>query len=248
MDIKIFDSADELGRKAAQQGAAAIKNAIQEKGSATIILATGNSQLSMLKNLTCSKDIDWSKVHCFHLDEYVGISSNHPASFRKYLKEKFADKVSPLGQFVFVQGDAEDPEQECARLSNIISKYTIDVAFIGIGENAHIAFNDPPADFETDNPYIVVTLDTACRKQQLNEGWFSSLEDVPKQAISMSVKQILKSKKIVCSVPDERKADAVKHTVENEIDNSYPATVLKSHPDCSLYLDKASSSLLSIKS
>ncbi len=247
MEIKIFNDGNELGTEAARIGAASIKNAIAQRGTANIILATGNSQLKVLEQVTSIEDIEWSKVNCFHLDEYVGISNRHPASFRKYLKEKFVDKISPLGQFVYVEGDAENPEEECRRLGKIISNYTIDAAFIGIGENAHIAFNDPPADFDTQEPYIVVSLDTACRRQQLNEGWFPTLEDVPKQAISMSVRQILKSKKIICSVPDTRKAEAVKHTVEDEVANTYPATILKTHPDCSLLLDKDSSALLETK-
>jgi glucosamine-6-phosphate deaminase len=179
----------------------------------------------------------------FHLDEYIGIPETHPASFRKYLKERFADIVKPK-VFHFVNGNT-DPVLECKRLGNLISKHTIDVAFIGIGENGHLAFNDPPADFETDDPYIVVTLDEACRKQQLGEGWFASMEEVPEKAISMSIKQIMKSKAIICTVPDLRKARAVKSTVEEPVSNHVPASVLQNHPATNLYLDKDSSSLLS---
>jgi glucosamine-6-phosphate deaminase len=179
----------------------------------------------------------------FHLDEYVDMPVTHPASFRKYLKERFVDKV-PLKEFYYVNGDTGDPQAECDRLGRIIREKPIDVAFIGIGENGHLAFNDPPADFETEEPYLVVNLDEACRKQQLGEGWFPTLEDVPERAISMSIKQILKSKNIICSVPDERKAKAVQGTVKSEITPMIPGTALQKHPATWLYLDEASASLL----
>ncbi|MDY7026966.1 MAG: glucosamine-6-phosphate deaminase [Spirochaetota bacterium] len=244
MDVKIFDTTEESGQAAARLGAEAIKDAIRQKGEAAVILATGNSQLKMIENLTSFKDIDWSKVTCFHLDEYVGISDRHPASFRKYLKEKFADRVGPLKDFIYVNGDADDVERECDRLGRIISRYTIDAAFIGIGENAHIAFNDPPADFDTEKPYIIVTLDETCRRQQIGEGWFASIEDVPERAVSMSIRQIMKSKIIICTVPERRKARAVQLTMEKEVSPEYPATILREHPQCTLFLDAESSSLL----
>ena len=242
MNIIIKNSKQELGKKAAITGAKLIRKAIKKKNEATIIVATGASQFEMLGELV-QQDIDWSKVMAFHLDEYIGIPETHPASFRKYLKERFADIVKPK-VFHFVNGNT-DPVLECKRLGNLISKHTIDVAFIGIGENGHLAFNDPPADFETDDPYIVVTLDEACRKQQLGEGWFASMEEVPEKAISMSIKQIMKSKAIICTVPDLRKARAVKSTVEEPVSNHVPASVLQNHPATNLYLDKDSSSLLS---
>ncbi len=210
MEIIISDTKKELGKKAARKGAELIRKAISERGKANIIVATGASQFEMLKELV-KEDINWSKVTGFHLDEYIGISLTHPASFRKYLKERFVDIVS-LKEFHYVNGDI-DPAGECTRLGELISKQPIDVAFIGIGENGHLAFNDPPADFETEEPYLVVTLDEICRRQQLGEGWFPAFEDVPKKAISMSIKQIMKSKAIICSVPDARKAKAVKGAV-----------------------------------
>ncbi|GAF71371.1 unnamed protein product, partial [marine sediment metagenome] len=169
----------------------------------------------------------------------------HPASFRKYLKERFVDRVGKLKNIYFVNGEPEDPSAECRRLGQIISEHPVDVAFVGIGENGHLAFNDPPADFETEEPYIVVALDEACRKQQLGEGWFGSLEEVPARAISMSIKQILKSRSIINTVPDSRKAEAVKSALEGEITPLCPSSILQRHPDCSVFLDESSASLLS---
>jgi glucosamine-6-phosphate deaminase len=192
--------------------------------------------------LTKTPGIDWSKVEMFHLDEYVGLPITHPASFRKYLIERF---IEPTGMtnYHLLDGEA-DPNEVCRRASEAISAAPIDVAFVGIGENGHLAFNDPPADFETEEPYIVVTLDEACRRQQVGEGWFAGLDDVPKQAISMTVKQILRAGEIICIVPDARKAQAVKNCFENEISPIYPASILRTHEDTTVYLDDASASLL----
>ncbi|MDX1640935.1 MAG: glucosamine-6-phosphate deaminase [Balneolaceae bacterium] len=245
MNIKIFDSKKELGKQSATDAANKIRSAIQKNGEANIILATGASQFETLGNLVEEPDIDWSKVTMFHLDEYVGLAETHPASFRKYLKERFEFKVPDLKEAYYIQGDRENSEKECRRLNKIISKVEIDVALVGIGENGHLAFNDPPADFETETPYIVVELDEACRRQQMGEGWFDSIEEVPKRAISMSIKQIMKSKSIICSVPDERKAEAVKNCLEGEVTNMNPASVLQNHDECTVYLDQESASLLS---
>ena len=242
MEIIISESKQILGSKAAQKGAGLIRNAILGKGRANIIVATGASQFEMLKELA-KEDIEWSKVSAFHLDEYIGISETHPASFRKYLKERFVDIVSP-SEFFYINGNAE-PLAECARLGKIIGKHPIDVAFVGIGENSHLAFNDPPADFETSEAYIAVSLNEACRRQQLGEGWFPTINDVPAKAITMSIKQIMKSKAIICSVPDSRKADAVKKTVEGIIGPEIPASIMRQHDEAWLYLDKDSASLLS---
>jgi len=238
MKIVITVNKLELGKQAAQKGAVLIRTAIAERGEANIIVATGASQFEMLEALI-KEEIDWSVVTGFHLDEYIGIDENHPASFRKYLKERFVSKV-PLKEFQYVNGN--EAEKECKRLGEIISRNPIDVAFVGIGENGHLAFNDPPADFETEEPYIVVNLDDDCRKQQLGEGWFPTFDDVPKQAISMSIKQIMKAKHIICSVPDLRKAEAVKNTAKSEVSNLVPASILQNHPDAILLLDKDSAS------
>jgi len=242
MEIVITETKQELGKEAAMKGAGLIRKAIRDKRIANIIVATGASQFEMLNELV-KADIDWSMVRAFHLDEYIGISAAHPASFRKYLKERFVNIVSPV-EFNYVNGDT-DPYEECARLGKLISQYPIDVAFVGIGENSHLAFNDPPADFETEEAYIVVNLDDDCRRQQLGEGWFPTLKDVPQQAISMSIKQIMKSKAIICSVPDLRKAEAVKKTVEGSISPAIPASIMRQHKAVWLYLDKDSASLLS---
>ncbi|MEK6479757.1 glucosamine-6-phosphate deaminase [Catalinimonas sp. 4WD22] len=243
--IEISTTKKEMGEKAAEDAAQKIKQAIKEKGSAHIILATGASQFETLKHLVGKPEIDWSKVVMFHLDEYAGMSDNHPASFRKYLQERFVEKVPALKEVHYIEGDSQDLRQECRRIGDIILQHPLDVALVGIGENAHLAFNDPPADFDEEAPYILVDLDEACRRQQMGEGWFDSLEEVPKKAISMSVKQIMKSKSIVCSVPDQRKAEAVKNCLEKDISNMYPASILQMHPDCTLYLDTESASLLS---
>ena len=180
----------------------------------------------------------------FHLDEYIGLPITHPASFRKYLQERFLAKVPPLKAAWLINGES-DAERECGRLGDIISNHPIDVALIGIGENGHLAFNDPPADFETEQPYIIVELDEACRKQQFGEGWFTSVEEVPRLAISMSVRQILQSKYIICSVPDSRKAAAVQNCLQRPVSNLFPASILQFHPNCTCYLDQSSAALLS---
>lgn len=243
MNIKIFRDSIELGNAAGTDAAQLIRDAIEGKGSATIIMATGTSQFQTINKLIAENGIDWSKVTMFHLDEYIGLPAVHPASFRKYLLERFISKLPGLTYYNLINGEA-DAEKECRRLGSLISGKLVDVALVGIGENGHLAFNDPPADFETDQPYIIVELDEACRNQQLGEGWFTSLDEVPRQAISMSVKQILKSKHIICSVPESRKAIAVKNTLEHPVSNLYPASILQSHPACFLYLDQSSASLL----
>lgn len=242
MKITVSDTARELGISAGKKAAGLIRNAIEINGQANIILATGASQFETLQQLIAEK-VDWSKVVMFHLDEYIGLPEHAPASFRKYLKERFLNKVSPLRAAYLIMAEI-DPEAECERLNEIIIKHPIDVALVGIGENGHLAFNDPPADFETEQPYIIVTLDEQCRKQQLGEGWFGSLGEVPRQAVSMSVKQICKSKHIICSVPDQRKAIAVRNCIEQAVSNIFPASILQLHPNCDFYLDKSSSALL----
>lgn len=244
MEINITNDPIELGKTAGKAAAELIRNTIANNGKANIILATGSSQFETLKQLIIEKDIDWSKVVMFHLDEYIGLPESSGASFRKYLKERFLSKVPALMAVYLVNGET-DPVQECNRLSTIIELNPIDVALVGIGENGHLAFNDPPSDFDTKEPYIIVDLDEACRKQQFNEGWFKSVEDVPKKAISMSITQICKSKHIICSVPDVRKAKAVKDCLEEPVSNMFPASILQLHPSCTYYLDKNSASLLS---
>lgn len=240
MEIRICKDRYELGKSAAAYTAMLINQAIKEKGTARIALSTGASQFDTLASLI-NEDVDWSKVEMFHLDEYVNLPESHPASFRKYLKEKFTTKVH-LKAAYFVDGTEENRKALCAK----ISEAPIDVGLIGIGENAHIAFNDPPADFETEEPYIVVNLNDTCKEQQVGEGWFATVDDVPKQAVSMSVRQIMKCRKIISCVPYAVKADAVLKTLSGALSNLVPATMLKTHSDFTLYIDSESASNLSL--
>lgn len=242
MQIRVFDRKLELGEAAARDAAKIINQAIDERDVAYVIAATGASQFEFLDALA-KQEIDWTKVVFFHLDEYVGLPESHLASFRRYLKERVVSRLHPQ-TFHFLNGEAVDVAQECRRVGDLIAQQTIDVAFVGIGENGHLAFNDPPADFDTEDPYLVVNLDDACRRQQVGEGWFKSIAEVPTQAISMSIKQILKSRNILCIVPDERKAEAVKATVKLEVSPMRPASILQQHARVTLYLDHESSSLL----
>jgi len=244
MKLAIFNSKQELGEAAARDAADVIRQAINERGEAFVIAATGASQFEFLDALTKDQNIDWSKVTFFHLDEYEGLPDTHPASFRRYLKERIVDRVSPRA-FNFIAGDAKDLFAECRRISELISRQKIDVAFVGIGENGHLAFNDPPADFETKEPYIVVELNEACRQQQVGEGWFRSVEEVPARAISMSIKQILRARTILCIVPDQRKAEAVRNCLEQDVSTERPASILQRHGQTKIYLDLESASLLS---
>lgn len=246
MRIHVFERKDDMGAAAAAQAAAWLNAAVEQRGEASLILATGASQFEMLASLV-EQPVDWSKVTGFHLDEYIGLPESHPASFRRYLKERFVSRVPELKAFHFVDGEASDPVAECRRLGALLDGRVIDVACIGIGENGHLAFNDPPADFETEEAFIVVDLDEACRRQQLGEGWFPTLGDVPARAISMTIRQIMKSRGIVCTVPDARKAEAVRKAIEGPVTNELPASILQTHPRCALYLDEASAALLDRK-
>lgn len=243
MNLQIFDTKEDLGKVAATHAAAILLQAIEARGLAYVIAATGASQFEFLDALVQEK-IDWSKVIFFHLDEYVGLPETHPASFRRYLRERIVERVRPR-TFHYINGEAANIREECDRVGELILRQTIDAAFVGIGENGHLAFNDPPANFATQEPYIVVDLDEACRKQQVGEGWFSSIDQVPTQAISMSTQQILKARKILCIVPDQRKAEAVKNCAELEVSPMRPASILQTHTGVTLYLDRESSSLLS---
>ncbi|MFK7693469.1 glucosamine-6-phosphate deaminase [Paenibacillus sp. HJGM_3] len=241
MNIHKADNAGLLGELAANQAAEVLQSTIERQGYARIVLSTGASQFPFFEALK-AKPIDWSKVEMFHLDEYVGLPESHPASFRKYLKERFLS-FAPVAQAHLVDGEG-DVAAHLADLTNEIRKAPIDLALIGIGENAHIAFNDPPADFETREAYIVVNLDEACKAQQVREGWFESLDTVPKQAITMTVHQILSSRTIISVVPHEVKAEAIRSTLREGVTNTVPASILKTHGDWSLYLDRNSASLI----
>ena len=246
MLIKVFNDKTSMGKAAAEQATAAIRRAIEECGHARIIAATAASQLEFLDALTKTPGIDWQKVEAFHLDEYIGLPVTHPGSFRKMLLEQLVRKTG-ITKYHLLEGDAANPAQAVRAVGKDVASAPIDIAFLGIGENGHIAFNDPPADFETEEPYIIVNLDEACRRQQVGEAWFANISQVPKQAISMSVRQILKAKEILAVVPDTRKAQAVKSCFEGSISSEAPASILRTHPNATIYLDKNSASLLGPK-
>ena len=243
LNIKVFEDDATLAKEAAEQAADAIRRAIAERGRARIIAATGVSQFGFLEALTQSQGIDWRRVEVFHLDEYIGLPITHPASFRKFLLERL---INPTGieRYYLLDGES-DPAETIRLVGKALNSAPVDVAFAGIGENGHLAFNDPPADFETEEPYIVVTLDEASRRQQVGEGWFDNLNQVPRQAISMSIRQMLKSRELICLVPDSRKARVVQATIEAEITPMLPASILRTHPNATIYLDKSSAALLS---
>jgi glucosamine-6-phosphate deaminase len=242
--LKVFNDRTVLGRAAAEQASAAIGLAIAERGQARIIAATAASQLEFLDALTSTPGIDWRNVEVFHLDEYIGLPVSHPGSFRKMLLQQLVQKTG-IVNYHLLDGDAADPLEVVRRVGEQLASAPVDVAFLGIGENAHIAFNDPPADFETVEPYIIVDLDEACRQQQVGEAWFADISQVPKRAISMSARQILKANEILAVVPGPRKAQAVKASVEGAISPIAPASILRTHPNATVYLDKPSASLLS---
>jgi len=243
LQTRVLPDKAALGEAAAAEAAAALRDTIARQGRACIVAATGASQFEFLEALVRAPDVDWRRTVFFHLDEYVGLPASHPASFRRYLKERIVDRVHP-GAFHFIEGDRPDPEAEARRVGELIRGCEIDLAFVGIGENGHLAFNDPPANFATEEPYIVVRLDEACRRQQLGEGWFPSLEDVPARAISMSIRQIMKARRILCVVPDARKAPAVRDTLTREVSPWRPASALQRHPATTVYLDVHSAALL----
>jgi glucosamine-6-phosphate deaminase len=242
--IKVFDDKISLAEDAAEQASIAIRRALRDQGRARVIAATAASQIEFLNALTRTPKIDWPRVELFHLDEYIGLPITHPGSFRKMLMEQFVSKTG-ITNYHLLDGDAGDPSAVVREVGNILSSAPADIAFLGIGENGHVAFNDPPADFEIEDPYLIVNLDEACRRQQVGEAWFADISQVPKQAISMSVRQILKSNEILAVVPDKRKAQAVKACFEGAISPMAPASILRRHPNATIYLDRNSASLLS---
>ena len=244
MKVSLCKDKQDLGRRAASDGAEAIRQAIAARGQANVTVATGASQFEMLAELVKASNVDWEKVVFFHLDEYPGMPETHPASFKKYLLERLVKKLPAAPKEFHFLNSLADPAAECRRVGEIIKRHPIDVAFIGIGENSHLAFNDPPADFETAEPFILVTLDEPCRQQQFGEGWFATLEDVPRKAISMSIRQIMAAAVLICSVPDARKAKAVKAALEGPVTSQVPASILQQHERVTVYLDPDSAKLL----
>ena len=248
MQIKILDDQKALGQAAAEHAAKSLRAVLRANGVARVVATTGASQFEFLDSLTSATDIDWNRVELFHLDEYVGLPATHPASFRKYILERIIVKTgighkTGITQYHLLDGEG-DPEEVAKRVGSELISRPIDIAFVGIGENGHLAFNDPPADFASEEPYLVVQLDEACRQQQVDEGWFSQLADVPMRAISMSIRQILRAKEIIAVVPEERKARAVQACLEEEISPMAPASALRNHPNATLYLDRDSAALL----
>ena len=243
MTITVFANSNELAKAAAKRAAGIIKETIAQRGTARIIAATGASHLAFLNALVTTPGVDWSKVEMFHLDEYVGLPISHPASFRKYLLERF---IRPTGikRYHLLDGEG-DVDAVCRKVGDELNSGPACVAFVGIGENGHLAFNDPPADFKTETPFIVVNLDEACRRQQVGEGWFRDMSEVPRQAITISIRATLKTEKILCITPELRKAKAVKACLEGPISPAAPASILRTHPDVAVFLDPDSSSLLS---
>jgi glucosamine-6-phosphate deaminase len=240
--VSISRTRELMADAAAQYATSKLQDALKRKKLVRLVAATGASQLDFLSRLTAVKDIDWARIELFHLDEYVGVGPDHPASFARYIKERI---IQPTGiqKFHLLDG-SKDAKEVIERANAEISSSPVDVAFVGIGENAHLAFNDPPADFETREPYLIVTLDEPCRKQQVGEGWFKSVDEVPKQAISMSVRQIMSAGSIICTVPDERKAKAVQASLRDAVTPDVPASILKTHGDVRFFLDGPSAKLL----
>jgi glucosamine-6-phosphate deaminase len=243
LEVIIARSKLALGEAAARHAAQSLGRILANRGSARLIAATGASQFDFLEVLTSTPGIAWQRVEMFHLDEYIGLPVTHPASFRKYLLERLIHKTG-ITHYHLLDGE-RDPWEVIQQVGSELSSRPVDLAFVGIGENGHLAFNDPPANFETEEPYLVVELDEACRTQQMKEGWFSAMVDVPARAISMSVRQILKADEIIAVVPDARKAQAVKSCIEGEISPMAPASILRTHPNTTIYLDVESASLLS---
>jgi glucosamine-6-phosphate deaminase len=242
VQVNVLPSKTEVASSAAKHAAKSLQRVLAKSEIARIIAATGASQIDFLQFLNAIPGIDWQRVEMFHLDEYIGLPVTHPASFRKYLMERLIRKTG-IRKYHLLDGE-QNPEDVVRAVGKELNSAPIDIAFVGIGENGHLAFNDPPADFETDDPYLIVKLDEACRTQQVNEGWFKSIPDVPVRAISMSVKQILKSREIITVVPGAQKARAVKACLEGEISPMAPASVLRTHSNTTTYLDTESASLL----
>lgn len=241
MKLIINKTKEELGKASAEHAAKLVNEAIAKQGYARILLSTGASQFPFFVEFV-KQDIDWNKVEMFHLDEYVGISEEHPASFKRYLLDRFVNVVKP-GKAHLINGQ-KNPEETIAELTALLNEKPVDVGLIGIGENAHIAFNDPPADFNDQRAYKVVTLDERCLQQQIGEGWFKNVEETYKQAISMTCAQIMKCKSIISVVPYKVKAEAIYKTVTCDLTPEVPATLLKEHADCTIYCDADSASML----
>lgn len=240
--LRVFASKEEMAGAAARHAAGCLRQLLQARETVRLLAATGASQIEFLDRLTAEPNLDWRRVELFHLDEYVGIGLEHPASFARYIKDRIIDPTG-IGRYHLLDG-TRDPAHVSAEMAREIGKAAIDIAFVGIGENGHLAFNDPPANFDAEQKYFVVKLDEACRRQQVGEGWFRSIEDVPKQAVTISIPALLEAKEIICVVPDRRKARAVASAFERPISPRVPASALRMHPNATIYLDREAASLL----
>ena len=244
LKLTIHAARPEMAAAAAAEAAEALDRTLATRERAEVVIATGTSQLEVLAALAATPGIPWERVELFHLDEYCGVPADHPASFRRYLRERFVERLPACpAAFHWIAAD-RDPRAECRRLAGLVPSGDFDLVLCGIGENGHLAFNDPPADFDATDPYLVVKLDEACRRQQVGEGWFPALDAVPMHAISMSIRRIMAARTIICSVPDERKAQAVRDTVEGPVTPAVPASILQRHAHCRLHLDRAAAALL----
>ena len=241
--IQVYPSRASLGAAAAERAAALITRAIEEHGRARVIAATGNSQLPLVEALV-AQPVDWKSVELFHMDEYAGMSAQHPASFRLWIRTRLAEKVHPLKTH-YLEGDAVDLEAEIARYSRLLLEAPVHLAFVGFGENGHIAFNDPPvADFRDPATVKKVSLDEPCRKQQAGEGHFPDLASVPTEAVTITCTGLFRANAWVCCVPERRKAEAVRNALEGPISEACPASLVRRHPNASVFLDAESASLL----
>lgn len=243
--IRVHSDKAEVARAAATHAGQSLRRLLAEFGKVRLLAATGASQFEFLDALAAEMGIDWSNVELFHLDEYVGIGIEHPASFARYIKQRIVDRLG-INKFHLLDG-SRDPHEMAGEMSAELSSAPINLAFCGIGENGHLAFNDPPADFEATEPYLVVELDEGCRRQQVGEGWFASLAEVPKRAITISIPWLLKTREILCVVPDGRKAEAVKNCLEGPVSPLAPASILRVHPNAHVFLDVESAGLLEMR-
>jgi glucosamine-6-phosphate deaminase len=242
--LRIFDDKQQLGAAAAADGAALLRARLRRAGLARIIVASGNSQVETIAALTAAPYLDWSRIEVFHMDEYLGIAASHPASFRRWVAEHVAARVRPAA-IHYLAGEAADPYAECTRYATLLARDPIDVCFLGIGENGHIAFNDPhEADFLDERAVRRVTLDEQCRRQQVGEGHFAALDQVPREALTLTCSMLVSALHMVCAVPDLRKAEAARAALRGPVTEACPASILRTHPHATVYLDRDSASLL----
>ena len=244
LTVRVYENREKLGTDAARIAGETLRRLLSEKDFLNIVFAAAPSQNEFLEGLTLEKNIDWKRVRAFHMDEYTGLPQDAPQRFGNYLANHFFNMV-PLHEMHFLRGDATDPENECRRYAELLIRYPVDVVFMGIGENAHLAFNDPHvAKFNDPHMVKVVALDQACRQQQVNDGCFDVLEEVPARALTLTIPALMKADDIFCMVPGKTKAQAVHHTLKSDISERYPATILRTHPSAVLFVDRESSAML----